>query len=193
MGTPIWRPRAAFWPYLLLGADWECPPFSCSLDIWQTILNSSLGARTVDNVPTSGRTRREVQDIELTFSNVSDVMIVDVMIVMYQTEIDLNNSQSFDEILATGISAASTMVLNQTTVTMEPISPIKPAPLKSGIILGAVLTGVGGLIWLGTCFIIIRQSPKKKTFMWRVKTCVLLALNIPSFWMEETVYMAVSR
>lgn len=107
------------------------------------------------------------------------------MIVMYEMNINLNNNtQNFDEILQTGLAAASILTVNQSGISMEPTVPIQPHPIQAGIILGSVLITIGGGIWILTCYVIMKHSPKTKTVVWKIKNCLILALGISNFWME---------
>ena len=107
------------------------------------------------------------------------------MIIMYDTQIPLKNTESdFDEILSDGLAAASLLIVNQSGTVVQPLEPIKPVPVKAGVILGAVLTSVGGIIWLFSCFMIVKYSPEKKSLFWKAKECIILALGISNFRIE---------
>lgn len=57
------------------------------------------------------------------------------------------------------------------------------------LVLGSILVSVGGIIWLLTCYMIIRHSPAKKSLFWKVKECLILALGISNFWMESQLFV----
>ena len=54
------------------------------------------------------------------------------------------------------------MMTDETDIPVETPLPILPEPIDAGIILGIVLTIIGGVIWLLTCYIVITRSPRKK-------------------------------
>ena len=54
------------------------------------------------------------------------------------------------------------MMTDETDIPVETPLPILPEPIDAGIILGIVLTIIGGVIWLLTCYIILTRSPRKK-------------------------------
>ena len=93
---------------------------------------------------------------------------------MYDTKIDLINpatsiNASFLETIENGLDAAKFLISNQSTVEIEPLEPVRPVPLESGVVLGSILVSVGGIIWILTCYMIWRHSPAKKTVFWKAK------------------------
>ena len=54
------------------------------------------------------------------------------------------------------------MMTDETDIPVEIPLPILPEPIDAGIILGIVLTIIGGVIWLLTCYIVLTRSPRKK-------------------------------
>ena len=146
-----------------------------------------IGTRKTNNIETTTRSRRNTDhDI-----NLDDTGIADVLIILYDMQdLEVNGSKiPIDDLLQMGLSSASEIIKNQSTINIEPTKPIRPHPVRSGVILGAVLTTVGGIIWLGSCFIIVRHSPKHKTMFWRLKRCLLLGFGISNFWMESQLFV----
>ena len=58
--------------------------------------------------------------------------------------------------------SAADMMTDETEIPVETPLPILPEPIDAGIILGIVLTIIGGVIWLLTCYIVLTRSPRKK-------------------------------
>ena len=58
--------------------------------------------------------------------------------------------------------SAAEMMSDETDIPVETPLPILPEPIDAGIILGIVLTIIGGVIWLLTCYIVLTRSPRKK-------------------------------
>lgn len=58
--------------------------------------------------------------------------------------------------------SAAEMMTDETDIPVETPLPILPEPIDAGIILGIVLTIIGGVIWMLTCYIVITRSPRKK-------------------------------
>ena len=116
--------------------------------------------------------------------------MIDMVITMYELDVQSNGANgTLEEKVLAGTRAAAEMMAESEGIVVQTPIPVVPTPVDAGMILGIVLTSIGGIVWLWTCFILLTRSPANKTTIWKVTQCAMLALQISNFWMESQLFI----
>ena len=120
----------------------------------------------------------------------SSFEMIDMVITMYELNVYSNAANgTIEEKVLKGSRAAAEMMAESEGIVVQTPIPMVPTPVDAGMILGIVLTSIGGIVWLWTCFILLTRSPANKTTIWKVTQCAMLALQISNFWMESQLFI----